>query len=36
MGRGVEVDYEQALTKDRDQWKTFVRPYRRSGADGRD
>ena len=34
--RGLGFSEAISLTKDRDRWKMFVRPYRRSGADGRD
>ena len=33
-----ELEFAEAtfLTKDRDGWRKFARPYRRDGADGRD
>ena len=34
--RGLEFPEATSLTKDRDGWRKFARPYRRGGADGRD
>ena len=34
--RGLEFSEAASLVKDRDGWRTFVRPYRRGDADGRD
>lgn len=34
--RGLEFGKAISLTRDRDEWKKFARPYRRGGADGRD
>ena len=34
--RGLEFAEATSLTKDRDGWRKFARPYRRDGADGRD
>jgi len=34
--RGLGFAEAVSLTKDRDGWKKFARPYRRGGADGRD
>ena len=33
--RGLEFSEATSLTKDRDGWMKFARPYRRDGADGR-
>ena len=34
--QGLEFSAATSLTKDRDGWRKFARPYRRDGADGRD
>ena len=34
--RGLELSEATSLTKDRDGWRKFARPYRRVGADGRE
>ena len=34
--QGLEFSEATSLTKDRDGWRKFARPYRRDGADGRE